>query len=75
MNNLLDTTLDLIVTVNKHKDKDGIMKKRAVMDARQKQFEGENWDLISAVIDLLVAIGKRKKDFKLIKKHFLSCCQ
>ena len=80
MNNLLDMTLDLIVKVNTHGDKDGIMKKRAVMTALRKQFAStDNWDLvedlISALIDFLVSVGKQKKQFKLIKSHILSCCR
>ena len=80
-NNLLDTSIDLITKVNQT-DKLPSQKKRFVMDFLQRQFNNpEEWELysemISSLVDFLVAVGKRKKDFRLVKSKLFSfsCCQ
>ena len=78
-NNLLDLTIQLILKVN-NSDKSGLQKKRFVMDFLERQFKNpEEWQLyqemVSALIDFLVEVGKRRKDFNLTKSKMFSCCQ
>jgi hypothetical protein len=79
--NLLDSTILLILKVNtSDMHTTGSQKKRFVMDFLERQFKiPEEWQLyqemVSALVDFLVEVGKRRKDFNLTKSKIFSCCQ
>ena len=63
-NNLLDSTIQLILKVNTS-DQTGSQKKRFVMEFLERQFKNpEEWQLyqemVSALVDFLVEVGKRR---------------
>ena len=79
MNNILEQTIALIQKVN-CTEQLGTQKKKFVMDFLQRTFTNpEEWmlyeGLLSELVDLLVAVGKHKKDFNLVKNRIFPCCR
>ena len=78
MLDFLDATIALILKVNPT-NQSGDAKKSYVMSYLQHKMNPEEWalyrDMISSLIDFLVAVGKKERDFTLVKKTLFSCCR